>query len=51
LLYKPRRTRLELAATKDFVKVMGTDNELPGSARSMIGDAEDSLVLDFEENE
>ena len=50
LVYNPRRTRLELAATKDFVHTMAPGEELPGSARSMIGDPQDSIVLEFEEN-
>jgi hypothetical protein len=49
LVYNPRRTRLELAATKDFVQTMAPGQELPGSARSMIGGPQDSLMLEFEE--
>lgn len=49
LVYNPRRTRLELAVTRDFVQTMAPGDELPGAARSMIGGPEDSLMLEFED--
>lgn len=46
LIYNDRRSRLELAMTKGYVQTMAAPaGDLPGSARSMIGGAQDSMVL------
>ena len=50
LVYNPKRTRLELAVTKDFVKVMAPGDKFSGADRSMIGGAEDNVMLEFEED-
>ncbi len=46
--YNERRSRYELAAVKHYVHTMGERAlDLPGSARSMIGGPEDSMLLDI----
>lgn len=48
LVYNYRRSRLELAMTKGYIKTMAVPTvELPGRARSMIGGAHDSMVLNL----